>query len=96
MFYGHRVSAQSSSSRTGQLEPPQACIVGHQLQLRGSDCRFKDSLPSLRCVCAGIWSAALHGDLQRVRSLVQKGTHPNLKDTAGYTALVCVWLQNLL
>ncbi|CAG02531.1 unnamed protein product [Tetraodon nigroviridis] len=35
----------------------------------------------------GIWSAALHGDLQRVRSLVQKGTQPNLKDTAGYTAL---------
>uniref|UniRef100_H3D1Q0 Ankyrin repeat domain 39 n=1 Tax=Tetraodon nigroviridis TaxID=99883 RepID=H3D1Q0_TETNG len=34
----------------------------------------------------GIWSAALHGDLQRVRSLVQKGTQPNLKDTAGYTA----------
>ncbi|TNM89948.1 hypothetical protein fugu_004182 [Takifugu bimaculatus] len=35
----------------------------------------------------GIWSAALHGDLQKVQSLVQKGTHPNQRDTAGYTAL---------
>uniref|UniRef100_A0A3B5MH15 Ankyrin repeat domain 39 n=2 Tax=Xiphophorus couchianus TaxID=32473 RepID=A0A3B5MH15_9TELE len=35
----------------------------------------------------GIWSAALDGDLQRVRLLVQKGTDPNMKDSAGYTAL---------
>lgn len=35
----------------------------------------------------GIWSAAMDGDLQRVRSLVQKGTDPNLRDSAGYTAL---------
>ncbi|XP_029999559.1 ankyrin repeat domain-containing protein 39 isoform X2 [Sphaeramia orbicularis] len=35
----------------------------------------------------GIWSAAMDGDLERVTSLVQKGTHPNLKDSAGYTAL---------
>lgn len=44
----------------------------------------------LVCTSAGIWSAALHGDLQKVQSLVQKGTHPNQRDTAGYTALVCV------
>lgn len=35
----------------------------------------------------GIWSAAIDGELERVKSLVQKGTHPNIKDAAGYTAL---------
>ncbi|XP_029960950.1 ankyrin repeat domain-containing protein 39 [Salarias fasciatus] len=35
----------------------------------------------------GIWSAAMDGDLERVTSLVQKGTDPNLRDSAGYTAL---------
>uniref|UniRef100_A0A1A8GHM9 Ankyrin repeat domain 39 n=1 Tax=Nothobranchius korthausae TaxID=1143690 RepID=A0A1A8GHM9_9TELE len=36
----------------------------------------------------GIWSAAMDGDLDRLRSLVQKGIDPNLRDSAGYTALV--------
>ncbi|XP_061763207.1 ankyrin repeat domain-containing protein 39 isoform X2 [Nerophis ophidion] len=35
----------------------------------------------------GIWSAAMNGDLKRVKSLIQRGIPPNLKDTAGYTAL---------
>ncbi|XP_074526800.1 ankyrin repeat domain-containing protein 39 isoform X1 [Halichoeres trimaculatus] len=35
----------------------------------------------------GIWSAAMDGDLERVKSLFQKGTDPNLRDKAGYTAL---------
>uniref|UniRef100_A0A8C3G4A9 Ankyrin repeat domain 39 n=1 Tax=Cyclopterus lumpus TaxID=8103 RepID=A0A8C3G4A9_CYCLU len=35
----------------------------------------------------GIWSAAMDGDLDRVKFLVQKGTDPNLRDSAGYTAL---------
>uniref|UniRef100_A0A1A8SJI7 Ankyrin repeat domain 39 n=2 Tax=Nothobranchius TaxID=28779 RepID=A0A1A8SJI7_9TELE len=35
----------------------------------------------------GIWSAAMDGDLDRLRSLVQKGIDPNLRDSAGYTAL---------
>ncbi|XP_039875678.1 ankyrin repeat domain-containing protein 39 isoform X2 [Simochromis diagramma] len=35
----------------------------------------------------GIWSAAMNGDLERVKYLVQKGTDPNLRDSAGYTAL---------
>ncbi|KAJ8380110.1 hypothetical protein SKAU_G00008880 [Synaphobranchus kaupii] len=35
----------------------------------------------------GIWSAALNGDLERVRSFLQKGTSPNVRDQAGYTAL---------
>lgn len=35
----------------------------------------------------GIWSAALDGDLDRVKSLLKKGTDPNTRDNAGYTAL---------
>ncbi|XP_057688472.1 ankyrin repeat domain-containing protein 39 isoform X2 [Corythoichthys intestinalis] len=35
----------------------------------------------------GIWSAAMDGDLKRVQSIIQKGTNPNLRDSAGYTAL---------
>lgn len=30
----------------------------------------------------------MDGDLERVKSLVQKGTDPNLRDSAGYTAVV--------
>lgn len=37
---------------------------------------------------SGIWSAAMDGDLERVKSLVQKGADPNMRDAAGYTALV--------
>lgn len=56
---------------------------------------YKKMLPARRsallcCVLslsAGIWSAALDGDLQRVKLLVQKGTDPNMRDSAGYTAL---------
>ncbi|XP_034548965.1 ankyrin repeat domain-containing protein 39 isoform X1 [Notolabrus celidotus] len=36
----------------------------------------------------GIWSAAMDGDLERVKSLSQRGTDPNLRDKGGYTALV--------
>lgn len=36
----------------------------------------------------GIWSAALDGDLERVRLFLKKGTDLNMKDQAGYTALV--------
>ncbi|XP_018599553.1 ankyrin repeat domain-containing protein 39 isoform X2 [Scleropages formosus] len=35
----------------------------------------------------GIWSAALDGDLDRVRSFLNKGVDPNVLDQAGYTAL---------
>ncbi|KAJ8285910.1 hypothetical protein GJAV_G00032380 [Gymnothorax javanicus] len=35
----------------------------------------------------GIWSAALNGDLERVRSFLRKGTDPNVRDQAGYQAL---------
>ncbi|KAF7668327.1 hypothetical protein LDENG_00018460 [Lucifuga dentata] len=35
----------------------------------------------------GIWSAAMDGNLERVKSLVQKGTQPNHRDSSGYTAL---------
>lgn len=37
---------------------------------------------------AGIWSAALNGDLGRVKYLIQKAVDPSQPDSAGYTALV--------
>ena len=40
------------------------------------------------CRHAGIWSAAMDGDLQRATALVRKGVDPNQRDSAGYTALV--------
>ena len=36
----------------------------------------------------GIWQAALDGDVNRVRKLLDKGTDPNSRDGSGYTALV--------
>ena len=36
----------------------------------------------------GIWQAALDGDVNRVRKLLDKGADPNLRDGSGYTALV--------
>ena len=36
----------------------------------------------------GIWQAALDGDENRVRKLLDKGADPNLRDGSGYTALV--------
>ncbi|XP_008836214.1 ankyrin repeat domain-containing protein 39 isoform X2 [Nannospalax galili] len=35
----------------------------------------------------GIWSAALNGDLGRVKYFIQKPTDPSQPDSAGYTAL---------
>ncbi|XP_043774633.1 ankyrin repeat domain-containing protein 39 [Cervus elaphus] len=35
----------------------------------------------------GIWSAALNGDLGRVKCLIQKAADPSQPDSAGYTAL---------
>ena len=36
----------------------------------------------------GIWQAALDGEVNRVRKLLDKGTDPNSRDGSGYTALV--------
>ena len=36
----------------------------------------------------GIWQAALDGDVNRIRKLLDKGTDPNSRDGSGYTALV--------
>ncbi|XP_055367824.1 ankyrin repeat domain-containing protein 39 isoform X2 [Betta splendens] len=35
----------------------------------------------------GIWSAAMDGDLDRIKTLVFKGTDPNVRDASGYAAL---------
>ncbi len=36
----------------------------------------------------GIWQAALDGNMNRVRSLLDKGGDPDARDGSGYTALV--------
>ncbi|XP_070690396.1 ankyrin repeat domain-containing protein 39 [Pempheris klunzingeri] len=60
---------------------------------RCSCCSHPASAPSVHQTLSemdferGIWSAAMDGDLQRVQSLVLKGTDPNLRDAAGYAAL---------
>ena len=36
----------------------------------------------------GIWQAALDGDVNRVKSLLDKGGDPDVRDGSGYTALV--------
>lgn len=40
------------------------------------------------CLSTGIWSAALNGDLGRVKYFIQKAADPSQPDSAGYTALV--------
>ncbi|CAM1310884.1 ANKRD39 (predicted) [Pycnogonum litorale] len=35
----------------------------------------------------GIWSAALNGDLERVKMFIKRGTDPNVRDNYNYTAL---------
>uniref|UniRef100_A0A8D0Q2B4 Ankyrin repeat domain 39 n=1 Tax=Sus scrofa TaxID=9823 RepID=A0A8D0Q2B4_PIG len=44
-------------------------------------------IQGLSYVSAGIWSAALNGDLGRVKYLIQKAADPSQPDSAGYTAL---------
>uniref|UniRef100_A0A8C8J4G5 Uncharacterized protein n=1 Tax=Oncorhynchus tshawytscha TaxID=74940 RepID=A0A8C8J4G5_ONCTS len=39
------------------------------------------------CIYSSNWSAAMDGDLEQVKSLLQNGTEPNLRDSANYTAL---------
>lgn len=36
----------------------------------------------------GIWPSAVNGDLQRIQRFLSKGTHVDVADKAGYTALV--------
>ncbi|KAM6177836.1 ankyrin repeat domain-containing protein 39 [Rhynchocyon petersi] len=59
----------------------------------GRCCSHQNAVPSVRQTLEemdfekGIWSAALNGDLGRVKYLIQKATDPSQPDTAGYTAL---------
>ncbi len=43
----------------------------------------------VNCLFVGIWSAAMDGDVERVRTFIKKGIDPNIRDQANYTALVC-------
>ena len=40
----------------------------------------------------GIWSAAMNGEIGRVKEYLDKHNCPNALDTAGYTALVIIFL----
>jgi len=44
----------------------------------------------------GIWSAAMDGDVERVRALIKRGIDPNMRDQAHYTALVCSFYNSPL
>lgn len=45
----------------------------------------------VNCLFVGIWSAAMDGDVERVRAFIKKGIDPNMRDQANYTALVCLF-----
>lgn len=42
----------------------------------------------------GIWSAAMNGEVDRVKKLLSEGTSVNIQDTSGYSALVCTITSN--
>ncbi|XP_013779796.1 ankyrin repeat domain-containing protein 39-like isoform X1 [Limulus polyphemus] len=66
---------------------------GHSDGKQGCCCNATTPIPSVHQTLdemefeRGIWSAAMNGDLLKVKSLVAKGTDPGSKDTSGYTAL---------
>ncbi|KAB0401371.1 hypothetical protein E2I00_005030 [Balaenoptera physalus] len=64
----------SGPGGSSALETPARVQVGNQALVSGT-------FPS------GIWSAALNGDLGRVKCLIQKAADPSQPDSAGYTAL---------
>lgn len=41
----------------------------------------------------GIWTAAVDGNVDDVEKHLRKGVSPNVTDTSGYTALVCIYLK---
>lgn len=53
-------------------------------------------LEDVNCLFVGIWSAAMDGDVERVRTFIKKGIDPNIRDQASYTALVCSFYNSLL
>ena len=55
----------------------------HSLTITSSLVQSLDELEFER----GIWQAAIDNDAARVKQLVEKGTSPDIKDNAGYTAL---------
>ncbi|XP_006876678.1 PREDICTED: ankyrin repeat domain-containing protein 39 [Chrysochloris asiatica] len=68
------------------MAAPRSCADGHC-------CAHPSAVPSVQQTLEemdfekGIWSAALNGDLGRVKHFIQKATDPSQPDAAGYTAL---------
>ncbi|KAJ3603476.1 hypothetical protein NHX12_028222 [Muraenolepis orangiensis] len=71
----------ASSSRCDDGEKETSCCSNHCSA--PSVCQTLDEMDFER----GIWSAAMDGDMDRVTSLIQKGTDPNMRDSSRYTAL---------
>lgn len=44
----------------------------------------------------GIWSAALNGEIQRIKEYLNKDGDPNVVDSSGYYALVCIIIYNFI
>ena len=68
-------------TRSGH-EPDDVCECAAQPTLYGQSLSEMDFE-------RGIWSAAIDGELDRVRKYLDKGGDPDIIDSSGYTALVC-------
>lgn len=72
---------------------PAAGMAAPQSCADGSCCSHPGAVPGVQQTLEemdferGIWSAALNGDLGRVKHFIQKATDPSQPDSAGYTAL---------
>ncbi|XP_038609316.1 ankyrin repeat domain-containing protein 39 isoform X1 [Tachyglossus aculeatus] len=68
------------------MAAPRACDDGACCRHRSAGSGAQQTLAEMDFE-RGIWSAALDGDLRRVKHFIQKATDPSLPDKAGYTAL---------
>ncbi|XP_064428642.1 ankyrin repeat domain-containing protein 39 isoform X3 [Mirounga angustirostris] len=68
------------------MAAPRPCADGPCCSWPGSASSVQQTLDEMD-FDRGIWSAALNGDLGRVKYFIQKAADPSQPDSAGYTAL---------
>ncbi|XP_058390505.1 ankyrin repeat domain-containing protein 39 isoform X2 [Diceros bicornis minor] len=68
------------------MAAPRGCADGPCCSRAGAAAGVQQTLDEMDFE-RGIWSAALNGDLGRVKYLIQKAADPSQPDSAGYTAL---------
>ena len=61
------------------------CCSSHQYISNPSVYQSLDELDFER----GIWSSALNGEVEKIEKYLETGGDPDIRDSAGYTALVC-------